>query len=191
MQSISNRLIGSNAGKGALLAVAFALGLMTLGTAARAESVRIVAMGASNTAGQAVGAAAAWPALLESMLKAKGYDINFSVAGVVGDTSAGIASRVDSAVPNGTKVVLFDVGGGNDKDRGLAMGASRGEIVARIKAKGAIPIEVAYAAIVGAESPSNAAWIQGDPHHHITAQSHQKVAAVLLPKVIAAIGAKK
>ena len=135
MRSISNRLIGSNAGKGALLAVAFALGLMTLGTAARAESVRIVAMGASNTAGQAVGAAAAWPALLESMLKAKGYDINFSVAGVVGDTSAGIASRVDSAVPNGTKVVLFDVGGGNDKDRGLAMGASRGEIVARIKGR--------------------------------------------------------
>jgi len=191
MRTISNRLINSNAGKGALLAAAFALGLVMPGAAARAESVRIVALGASNTSGYAVGTAAAWPALLESMLKAKGYDVNMTVAGVVGDTSAGIASRVDSSVTPGTKVVVFDVGGGNDKDRGLVSGASGGEIEARIKARGATPIRVSYPAIVGAESPSNPAWIQGDAHHHITPQSHQKVAAVLLPKVIAAIGAKK
>lgn len=162
-----------------------------LGSAAQAESVHIVALGASNTSGYAVGAAAAWPAVLESMLKAKGYDVNMTVAGVVGDTSAGIASRVDSAVPAGTKVVVFDVGGGNDKDRGLESGANRGEIEARIKARGATPIRVSYPAIVGAESPANPAWIKGDAHHHITAQSHQKVAAALLPKVIAAIGPKK
>jgi hypothetical protein len=65
-----------------LLAGALTLGVLGLATAAQAETTRIVAIGASNTSGVAVGASAAWPALLEGMLKAKGYDVSVINLGV-------------------------------------------------------------------------------------------------------------
>ncbi len=40
---------------------------------AQAASISIVALGASNTNGKGVGSGQAWPAVLESMLRAKGY----------------------------------------------------------------------------------------------------------------------
>jgi len=66
---------------------------------AMAETSRIVALGASNTAGYGAGWGRAWPAQLESMLRAKGYDVTVSVQGVVGDTSERNLARIDSAVP--------------------------------------------------------------------------------------------
>lgn len=170
-----------------------ALASCTLLTAAQADPVRIVAIGASNTSGYAVGASNAYPALLESMLKTKGYDVTVVNAGVTAETSAETLGRVDSVVPPGTKIVIYDVGGGNDRDTGAGGGtaANTAQIAARIRARGAIAINAAKGSVVGSEKSNPSAWIAGDPHHHITAQSQARLAASLMPKVIAALGKSK
>jgi len=172
--------------------LAVAVILSVAGGLARGETVRIVVLGASNAAGQAVGGAAAWPAQLENMLHQKGYDASVSVRAVTGATSAQIVGQAQS-IPPGTRVVAFDVGGGNDRDSGVARGSSaanRAQIEASIRAAGAKPVFVSYPSIIGAQDSNPSAWIAGDPHHHITEQSHRKVASAILPRVIAAIGGK-
>jgi acyl-CoA thioesterase-1 len=166
---------------------------LALASATQAETIRIVAIGASNTSGQAVGASNAWPALLEGMLKAKGYDVYVVNAGVTGETSSGTLSRVDSVVTPGTKIVIYDVGAGNDRDSGADGGtaANTAQIAARIRAHGAVAINASKTSVVGTEKSNPSAWIAGDPHHHITAQSQARVAASLVPKVVAALGKKK
>jgi acyl-CoA thioesterase-1 len=166
---------------------------LAFATAAQAETARIVAFGASNTSGYAVGASNAWPAQLESMLRAKGYDVSVTNAGVTGETSAQSAARIDSAIPPGTKIVIYDLGGGNDRDSGEGgnTAANTARVVASIRAHGAIAISSGKVGVVGSEKSNPSAWIQGDPHHHMTAQSHTRVAAALVPKVIAALGKKK
>jgi acyl-CoA thioesterase I len=156
---------------------------------ANADPIRIVAIGASNTVGYH-SEGQGWTNDLEAALKAKGYDVVLTNMGVIGDTSAGILSRAGS-IPAGTKVVLYDVGGGNDKDSGESgsTAANKAAIAQRIRATGAKPIFVGYRSLVGSEGGGG--WRQGDPHHHITTQSHARVAAALLPQVIAAIGKPK
>jgi len=153
--------------------------LFSFASPVQAEAIRIVALGASNTAGKGVDSSQAWPARLEGLLKAKGYDVSMTVDAVSGDTSAGIASRAAS-IPAGTQVVLYDAGTNNDQKAGVS-DASRqgnvGDIVSRIRARGATPIRVIY---------------QGLPRQpdgiHLTAAGHAALAARLLPQVTAALG---
>jgi acyl-CoA thioesterase-1 len=166
------------------------LATAALGCAAQAETIQIMALGASNTYAQAVSASQAWPAKLESMLRAKGYDVNVTVKGVTLGDASSIAAAA-SAIPSGTRVVVYDTGGGNSRERGIDPHAMRPQIEREIRAHGAKPVFAAYNAIVGPEKGGgNPNWIQGDAHHHITAAAHTRVAAALLPKVIAAIGKK-
>jgi acyl-CoA thioesterase-1 len=176
--------------RAARIAMLCLLGVLSA-SAAKAEAIRILVLGASNAAGSAVGSSAAWPAQLQSMLRAKGYDIDVSVRAVRGATSGQILGQAAS-IPAGTRIVVFDVGGGNDRDKGVsnaAHKANHAKIAARIRAAGAKPIFVSYPSIVGPQGSSG--WIAGDPHHHITAQSHRRVAAAILPRVLAAMGKKK
>src|SRR5947208_15053740 len=69
---------------------------------------RIVAIGASNVAGRGVSSSDAWPAQLEGILAAKGRNVHVTNAGISGDTNAGMLARLDSALPQRTKVVLRD-----------------------------------------------------------------------------------
>jgi acyl-CoA thioesterase-1 len=175
-----------------LVATLLVAAAVAMPVAVRADTVRIVVLGASNAAGSAVGSSAAWPAQLESMLRAKGYDVSLSVRAQRGATSAQIAAQAAS-IPSGTRVVVYDVGGGNDRDQGVSAtgaAANRAQIEASIRAAGAKPVFVSYPSILGAQTANSVAWIAGDPHHHITAQSHQRVAAAILPRVTAAIGKK-
>ena len=98
---------------GAILAIACAI------SDAKAAKINIVALGASNTAGLGVGIQGAYPALLQSTLRARGYDANVSNAGVSGDTTAGMLSRLDVAVPAGTQFVILDETPLNDELHGL------------------------------------------------------------------------
>jgi acyl-CoA thioesterase-1 len=169
-----------------LLAMAVVLAFLNCGQV-RAETIRIVALGASNTYAQAVPASQAWPAKLERMLRAKGYDASVTVKAVtLGDASD--IFRAAGSIPAGTKIVLFDAGGGNSKDRGVDPRAYRARTMQAIRAQGAKPIFVSYKQIVGPEGTS--AWIANDPHHHFTVASHSRVAAAMLPRVIAALGNK-
>jgi acyl-CoA thioesterase I len=175
--------------------IAFILlvGFATWGSSAQAQQIKIVAIGASNTSGIAVGVGNAYPAVLERMLRAKGYNVTIENRGVTGDTSAGILSRVNSAITPGTKVVIFDVGGGNDRDTGAAgqTAANKAAIEQRVRAYGAVPIFAGVASLLGTQQTNPSAYIPGDQHYHVTAQSQARIAAILLPKVIAAIDKNK
>jgi hypothetical protein len=78
------------------------LGFLCTGIAidgAAGAALNIVALGASNTPGWGVGSEQAYPARLEAMLRAKGYDAHVANAGMSFDTTGGMLRRVDSAVP--------------------------------------------------------------------------------------------
>lgn len=148
---------------------------------ASATTSNIVALGASNTAGKGVGAGAAWPARLEAMLRAKGYDVTVRNAGINGDDTSRMLARVDSAVPDGTQLVILDKAASNDRKRGTNTNANIAAIVARLRARGIRSIVIA-----GMHDWANN-QLQADGIH-ITAAGHAAVAARLLPLVIAAIG---
>jgi acyl-CoA thioesterase-1 len=169
--------------------------VMTFGSfsEAHAKSVLIVAIGADNVYGRGIGrrhtggvsTSEAFPAQLEALLRARGIDAHVSNAGVGGDTTAGMLERLDSAVPEGTRLVILDRANGNDKKRGLKSEQARyiSEIRARLQARHiALIIVPPWRMIPGALA-------NRDPDgHHFTVQGHASIARYLLPKVMALVG---
>lgn len=92
---------------------------LNFSTGAKAESIKIVALGDSNTAGLFVGTWNAFPALIQKSLREEGYDVKVENRGISGDTSAGMLSRADKAIPRGTALAIVQ-GGYNDKRRGIS-----------------------------------------------------------------------
>ncbi len=98
----------------------------------------MVALGTSGTRG-IVSSAEVWTMLLESMLRAKGVNLSVSNEGVFGDTSDGLLGRLDSAAPQGTRVVIIECCG-NDNKKGKTVADTEGnvtEMVKRVRARGA------------------------------------------------------
>ena len=173
---------------GALLALA-----CVAYSGAHAASVRLVALGASNTAGWGVPKDQAYPAQLEAMLRAQGHDAVVINAGISGDTSAGMLGRLSSAVPVGTSIVVLDPGNNDIKactepwrPQRCATPAERAAnisaIVGRLRSRG---IKVLMANIEFKLIPIGD-W-QTD-RRHLTPQGHRIIASRLLPQVTAAIG---
>jgi acyl-CoA thioesterase-1 len=156
--------------------------------AARAEPVKIVAIGSSNTNGVGVGAANAWPAQLERMLKNKGHDVAMTVSAINGETTNALLARAPGAIPPGTKVVIYQLSRDNDQKAGAAdttdQNAARMEGI--IKARGAKGVRVGFLKLLGPTGGGNPNY-QADGHH-LTAASHQRLAARLMPMVIKAMG---
>ncbi|MBR0694565.1 GDSL-type esterase/lipase family protein [Bradyrhizobium lablabi] len=158
-----------------LLAIVF---LLTVSTAhARAQ---IVALGASSTAGYGVGASAAFPALVEAMLRARGRPMSVSNAGVSGDTTAGMLARLSSAAPPGTRIVILQIAG-NDAMKGMSATeaqANRTEIRRRLHARGIRTIEadgyVLSALRSGLRQPDGI---------HMTAEGHRRVAEQIAARI--------
>jgi acyl-CoA thioesterase I len=154
-------------------------GAIGFGGTAQAETVKIVAFGASNVVGRD---GASYPAELQSMLTAKGYDAEVVNAGVNGDTSAGMLARVDS-VPSGTRLVLLSPPTPNDTKAGI-LGQESGymaQIASRLRARGIKVIELPGFAAMGAQHSAS------DPEH-FDAAGYRTIAAHILPMVEAAIG---
>ncbi len=174
-------------GKAALMCwSAAALWLFAGMVGASAAHIDIVALGASNTAGYGVGSSSAYPAQLEALLRAKGYDVTVANAGVSGENSAQILNRVDTAVPAGTKVVILQILSFNDTRDGLNDAQHEANIkaaAARIRARGAKVILAGLPVIAGILAANH----QYDGIH-LTEQGHALLAARLLPQVIGAIG---
>ena len=82
---------------------------------AHAEPIKIVALGASNTYGQGVSRDEAYPAQLEKLLRAAGYDVVVKNEGTSGQTTMDELGRVNSAVPDGVKIVIFAPGGNDNR----------------------------------------------------------------------------
>ena len=85
--------------------------------AAEAKPVSIVALGDSLTAGYQLPAAEAFPNVLQARLRADGFSVEVANAGVSGDTTAGGLARLDWSVPDGTDLVIVELGA-NDMLRG-------------------------------------------------------------------------
>jgi acyl-CoA thioesterase-1 len=93
------------------------IGLVVLLGIAVADAATIVALGASNTYGKGVSRNEAYPAQLEALLRARGHDMRVINAGINGDTTGSMASRLDTVVPEGTNLVILQLGG-NDRRKG-------------------------------------------------------------------------
>lgn len=164
--------------------VAAGASLPALWSDAQAQSVRIVALGASNTKGKGVSLSEAYPAHLQGMLKAKGVNASVVNAGINGDTTGGMLARLDSAVPSGTQLVILQPGG-NDRRRGSE--GSRAGNIAQIKSRLAarkIKVVVMENNLLGA-IPSSERQPDGT---HLTPKGYARLAAGILPSVLSAIG---
>jgi acyl-CoA thioesterase I len=82
---------------------------------AHAEPIKIVALGGSNTYGKGVSRDEAYPAQLERLLRAAGYDVVVKNEGTNGQTTADELGKVNSAVPDGVKIVIFAPGGNDNR----------------------------------------------------------------------------
>lgn len=98
-----------------------------------AKTLNIVAFGDSLSAGYMLPADDAFPAVLEKALRADGFDVHVTNAGVSGDTTAGGLDRLDWSVPDGTDGVILELGA-NDMLRGLDPAITRKNLDAMLAA---------------------------------------------------------
>jgi acyl-CoA thioesterase I len=118
---------------------------------ARAETITLLALGDSLTAGLGLDPAQAFPAKLEVALKTEGHDVIVMNAGVSGDTAAQGAARLDWALTDDVDGVLVELGA-NDALRGLPSEQaeqSLDEILAKLKQRN-LPV-----LILGMKAPPN------------------------------------
>ncbi len=102
--------------------VAAALALLVALTAAPfadAAPVHVVGLGDSLMAGYGLAPGQSFPEKLQAALRADGHDVVIANAGVSGDTTADGLSRLDWSVPDGTDMVILELGA-NDMLRGVA-----------------------------------------------------------------------
>lgn len=85
---------------------------------AKADPYQIVGFGDSLMAGYGLQNGESFTDKLQAALKAKGHDVVISNAGVSGDTSSGGLSRLDWSIPDGTNLVILELGA-NDMLRGI------------------------------------------------------------------------
>jgi len=166
------------------IAVLAGVSLLAMWTEAQAQSVRIVALGASNTAGTGVGQGSAWPARLQAMLKSRGINASVINAGIHGDTTGGMLSRLDRAAPPGTRLVILQPSG-NDARRGQA-GQTAGniaEITSRLAARKVALVIMGQSYLSAVPSGER----QSD-RIHFTPEGHSRLASAILPQVLAALG---
>ncbi len=165
---------------GASLFVATALAALFAVGHASAATIRIVALGASNTYGKGVGSDAAWPAQLEAMLRAKGYDVTVENAGINGDDTSRMVARLGSAVPDGTQLVIMEKAASNDRMRNVNTASNVAAVEGQLKARGIKLIVI----------PGLHGWadnqLQSDGIH-VTEQGHHAIAAHLIPLVTGAV----
>ena len=100
------------------LAFLASLAILATAAAAKAEPYKIVGFGDSLMAGYGLDAGQSFPEKLEKALREKGHDVVIAKAGVSGDTSSGGLSRLDWSVPDGTRLVILELGA-NDMLRGI------------------------------------------------------------------------
>ena len=149
--------------------------------AAQPAAAQVVALGASQTYGKGVDRSRSYPAQLETMLKARGHNVHVQNAGISGDTTGGMLSRVDSVVPNGTRVVILQPGG-NDMRKGT--GASREANVSAIVAR----LNARHIKVIMLENWNFRGLPRQSDGQHLTPEGYRAIAQRLLPQVSSALG---
>jgi acyl-CoA thioesterase-1 len=162
-------------------AILVAIALLLSAVPSGAASLRIVAIGASNTHGFYIGTEAAYPAQLQTLLKNKGVDVEVTNAGVPFDTTTAMLKRIDSDVPKGTDIVILQPGA-NDRrffSSKEQRAANIAEMERRLRARS---IKVV---IYDEEIPLR--YYTFD-FIHLTREGHAMIAAALLPRIMTVLG---
>ena len=186
--------------------------LLTLLAGAPAQA-QVVALGDSATKGFHLPEADTWPYKLEALSRQRGVDVHVANEGVNGDTSDGMLSRLDFAVPEGTRVVIFACCGNDNKDPRHLVADHDGNmraIFARLRARG-IAVVFSGEHSVGVTFPNDFAiartagavvcgWIyqgvapedieESEAGRHPNARGTDVIAARMLPCVMRALKAK-
>lgn len=161
-------------------AVLFVISILCTSITANAGPLRIVAIGASNTHGWYVGNQGAYPARLQTLLKAKGIDAQVTNAGVPFDTTAMMLRRIDKDVPNGTNIAILQPGGNDLRFFGTRQqrAANISEMTRRLRVRS---IDVI---VFDEDIPLHYYTID---LIHLTREGHTMIAAALLPRVLASV----
>jgi acyl-CoA thioesterase-1 len=115
------------------------------------EPPRVVVIGDSLTAGLGLDPASAYPAVLQSKIRERGYALEVVNAGVSGDTSADGLQRADWALEGNVQVLILALGA-NDGLRGLPpvqMKANLQKIITKARERGIAVL------LAGMEAPPN------------------------------------
>jgi acyl-CoA thioesterase I len=142
------------------------------------SSAQIVALGASATAGYGLPSSESFPSQLQAMLQARGSATQVTNAGVSGETTSQILARVDSSVPEGTRIVILSLFMLNDGHHGVSPAMHRANVASiqqRLRARH-IRIVDASGLIMAA---AKAGMLQPD-RLHLTAEGNRRVAAGLM-----------
>jgi acyl-CoA thioesterase-1 len=105
----------------------------------------IIVLGDSIAAGHGIGAARAFPALVQAELDARGYRYRVVNEGVSGETTSGGLTRLPEILERKPAVVIVELGG-NDGLRGIPVSATRANLdrmTGEIRAAGAAAVVVA------------------------------------------------
>ncbi|KQZ29539.1 acyl-CoA thioesterase [Mesorhizobium sp. Root552] len=162
-----------------IVALIVTLSAFTIAPAAsvRAEPLPVVGFGDSLMAGFGLGPGEGFTDRLQAALRAKGHDIDVANAGVSGDTTSGGLARLDWSVPDGTKLVILELGA-NDMLRGVdpaLVEQNLDAMLSRLKARG-IPV-----VLVGMVAAPNLGHAYGEQFGAIYPKLAEKYGATLYP----------
>lgn len=175
---------------------------LALPNAAEARTLEVVALGDSNTAGFLVGRRNAFPALMQTELRAAGYDVRITNRGISGDTTGGMLSRLERAVPGETEIAIVQ-GGYNDRRRGVSAqerDANINTILARLRERGTRVVLCGYSgarwagiaqrngAVLVPSSTCYDASNRGFDRLHMSRAGHRVVASRLAPVIARLLG---
>ncbi len=152
---------------------------------AAAAEIRIAVLGDSNVTGYGLAASQAYPARLERALRAKGFDVKVRNAGLNGDTTTHLLSRLPAAAPDGTRIAVVWIGT-NDLRQGLSSTLVRHNIdaaAAQLKARGIATIRIDRSAV----APLFAERRYVLPNRHLNAAGYDRVVAATLPRIEQAV----
>ncbi len=148
--------------------------------AAPAE-IRIAVIGDSNVAGYGLPAGEAYPARLERALRAKGLGVRVRNAGLNGDTTAHLATRLAVAAPNGTRIAVLWIGT-NDLRQGIAPAVVRSHIetiAAKLRARGIEPARIERSEV----APLFADRRLVLRNRHLNGAGYERVVELTLPRI--------
>lgn len=168
------------------LFVMLAFALLLAPGAARADTITLLALGDSLTAGYGLAPGEGFPAQLEAALLAQGHDVRVIDAGVSGDTSTGALARLDWSLDPQTDAVIVELGG-NDALRGINPALTEQAldgILANLQARG-LPTLLA-----GMQAPPNMGAAYGEDFNPIFARLAETYDAVHYPFFLEGVAAR-
>lgn len=159
--------------------------VLLLPGAAKAETITIMALGDSLTAGYGLAPGEGFPAQLEAALREAGHDVRVIDAGVSGDTTTGGLARLDWSLDPQTDAVIVELGG-NDALRGInpeLTEQSLDGIMANLQQRG-LPTLLA-----GMQAPPNMGQAYADAFNPIFARLADSYDAVHYPFFLEGVAA--